>query len=962
MSMSRSVCVLSILISINLAFATHATGDEAPTLETGWTNPPNEARLRAYWWWLNGNVDKAAITRDLEQMKAKGFGGTVIFDAGGASQDGNGEVPAGPTFFSEAWRDLYRHCLREAHRLGLEISLNIQSGWNVGGPMVKPEDAVKRLVWSETTVQGPGQVTAQLAQPEGREGFYQDVRVVAYPLRSDLDPNRPKIKNWKVKALYEAVQFSGRNGWFLTNSTPDTSVLLEPENATAGEEDTKATEVLDLTDRLGSDGILKWDAPVGRWQVLRLGCTLADKCHTSTYSQGWSGYALDVLDRDAFRRYWEAVVQPLIEDAGPLAGQTLRYLHTDSWEIGVFNWTPTLIKEFKERRGYDPVPFLPVMAGRIVDGRDISNRFLHDFRKTLGDLAVDNHYGPMRDWAARYNIGIHPESGGPHFTPIDAQRCLGMDTVPMSEFWANSATHRVDDIVRFFVKQPASAAHVYGHPIVAAEGFTTVGPHWQETLWDNLKPSFDYACCEGLNRLVWHAFVCSPASMGIPGQQYFAGTHLNPLVTWWSRSEPFFAYINRCQWMLQQGLFVADVCYYYGDHVPNYAQLRTSDPAKLGPGYDYDVITEDAILNRLSCRDGRLVLPDGMSYRMLALASHESISLPVLRRLGELVQAGATVVGARPLAASGLTGYPSSDTEVKRLAETLWTDTGILDRPALEVLRDKGIAPDFEVTGTVDPQALIHAIHRRDRDTDIYFVASRGARPELILAAFRVADKAPEVWDPVTGERRFATDYALREGRTTVPLELGPYGSVFVVFREPADRHPASGQPNAKRFVTRLQVTGPWTVRFDPKWGGPESAEFRSLVSWTDRPEGGIRYYSGTATYEKTLALPAELAGKDLWLDLGQVHELAEVRVNGRSLGIVWAPPLRVDLSGVLRAGDSRLEIDVVNFWPNRIIGDAVLPPAERRTQTNVRKLTANTPLVPSGLLGPVVILERTGP
>ncbi len=217
--------------------------------------------------------------------------------------------------------------------------------------------------------------------------------------------------------------------------------------------------------------------------------------------------------------------------------------------------------------------------------------------------------------------------------PIDAQRCLGMNDAPMSEFWAWSWRHRVGDTNRFFVKQPASAAHTYGHRLVLAEGFTTIGPHWQETLWDNLKPSFDQAACEGLNLLVWHAFVCSPAEMGMPGQQYFAGTHFNPNTTWWSKSAPFLAYINRCQFLLQQGLFVADACYYYGDHVPNFAQLKRSDPARVLPGYDYDVVTEEVLLTRMSVRDGRIVLPDGMSYRVLVLPDRKSISLPVLRKL-----------------------------------------------------------------------------------------------------------------------------------------------------------------------------------------------------------------------------------------------------------------------------------------------------------------------------------------
>src|SRR6185312_11498527 len=273
---------------------------------------------------------------------------------------------------------------------------------------------------------------------------------------------------------------------------------------------------------------------------------------------------------------------------------------------------------------------------------------------------------------------------------------LGIGDFPMSEFWAASATHRTTDEARFFVKQPASAAHVYGRPWVAAESFTSIGPHWQETLWDNLKPSFDHALAEGLNRLVWHAFVCSPASAGVPGQQYFAGTHFNPNVTWWDESGPFIAYLNRCQALLQRGRFVADALYYYGDHVPNYAQGRASDPARVGAGYDYDVIPEDALLDRLQARGGGLVLPDGMSYRLLVLPEEPLISLPVLRKIRALVAAGATVLG----------------------------------RP---------------------PAGAYDTMHRRDGDADIYFVANRRAGPARLDARFRISGRAPELWDPVTG-------------------------------------------------------------------------------------------------------------------------------------------------------------------------------------------------------------------
>jgi hypothetical protein len=1102
----------------------------ADNLEKSFVDPPNSARLRAYWWWLNGNVTKAAITRDLEEMKAKGFGGALICDAGGAEQDDNDPVPHGSTFFTPEWRELYKHTLREADRLGLEMSLNILSGWNLGGPIVKASEAAKKLVWTETTLTGPGKIDQALPMPAIRDHYYQDLFIVAYRLKtintneglftgvtassqqpahpanavvdgvtqsfwasgtsaagagpsrehpewlqlnftrptradrlvlegrpgygprqcelqvsdngktfrrvkefameksghaeisfpvtegqsfrlvfvSSFDSgspeaprnvqvaklqlsgdgrtlsakpgNRRPIQNWAQKAMYSTLHFSA----------PDTSPLFQDLPAEPGEEETRSKEVVDLTSKLGKDGALRWQAPAGNWQILRFGCTIGDHARVSTCSEGWQGYSLDVLDAGAFQRYWDAVVEPLIADAGPLAGHALKYLHTDSWEVEAVNWTPTLREEFRNRRGYDLLAFLPVMAGRIVDSRPVSNRFLDDFRKTLGDLAIDHHYRLFRDLAHKHNLEIHPESGGPHAVPIDAQRCLGWNDAPMSEFWAWSWRHRVGESNRFFVKQPASAAHTYGRPLVLAEGFTTIGPHWQETLWDNLKPSFDQAACEGLNRLVWHAFVCSPAEMGIPGQQYFAGTHFNPNSTWWPKSGAFLGYINRCQFMLQRGLFVADACYYYGDHVPNFAQLKRSDPAKVLPGYDYDVATEEVVLRRMSVKNGRIVLPDGMSYTVLVLPERGSISLPVLRKLEGLVKAGATVIGPKPVETRTLTGYPGCDAEVVRLADSLWGNldgqsaaqrrygkgrviSGMIAREAL--LAD-GVKPDFELRPKdnapsansdpsgleVQPPGILDYIHRKMGDTDIYFVANRS---NLWLDAdclFRVKDKVPELWDPINGATREAGTWSQTEGRTALPLQFPPYGSMFVVFRHPSrNSASATSTRNFPSFSHPAEIPGPWTVKFDPKWGGPESVVFDQLVNWTTRPEQGIKYYSGTATYEKTFDLPVALRspGQRVALDLGQVRELAEVRLNGKSLGTLWAVPFRLDITDAVKATGNRLEIDVVNFWPNRIIGDQSLPPDKRFTRTNIRKLTKDTPLMDSGLLGPVRLLSE---
>jgi len=1093
-TMNRNFLIALILLLLP------AISLSADSLESDWDHPPRDARLRAYWWWLNGCVTKEAITRDLEEMKAKGFGGALICDADGSSQDGNDRAPHGPTFFSPEWRELYKHTLREATRLGLEMSLNIQSGWNLGGPMVTADDAAKKLVWSETGATGPANFAQKLPEPASRDGYYRDAVVVAYRLKSagakesvfsglkscseqptqplknlaDGDPNtfwvsttgklrvgpsrelpawvqfeflaptsverltillrpgygprecelqvsddgkvfrvvraftadekretvvtfdavsgnlfrfvvfgaydrgspqaprnaqiaelrltgkdgswpdsgakRRTLQNWEQKAGHKPLHFSA----------PDTSLLFEDVPAEAGEEDTRTADVLDLTAKLDQDGTLRWDVPAGEWQVFRFGCTIGNHSHVSTSSEGWQGFSLDVLDAGAFRRYWDAVVEPLITDAGQLAGKALKYLHTDSWEVEPLNWTPTMREEFRKRRGYDMTPWTPVLASRIVESRAASGRFLHDFRKTLGDLAIDNHYRLFRDGAHQHGLLIHPESGGPHAVPVDAQRCLGFNDAPMSEFWAWSWRHRIGDSNRFFVKQPASAAHTYGRRFVLAEGFTTIGPHWQETLWDNLKPSFDKACCEGLNLLVWHAFVCSPAAQGIPGIQYFAGTHLNPNVTWWTKSEPFFSYINRCQAMLQRGLFVADACYYYGDHVPNFAQHKRTDPARVLPGYDYDVITEESLLTRASVKKGRIVLPDGMSYRVLVLRDQKAISLPVLRKVKEFVAAGATVVGPKPTEAVSLR---DSDAEVKEIAAALWDQGSIVaNNTARDVLLAAGVKPDFEFSGG-DAQTDLNYLHRRDGNADIYFVANRSNRAESVACTFRVAGKAPELWDPVSGQRRFALAYTEADDRTSLPLEFAPCGSWFVVFREPASRHSPKAKNNTSSFTPLADLRGPWAVQFDPKWGGPASVEFASLDDWAKRPEDGIRFYSGTATYTKTFDLPAGIQHPAsgiqhrLWLNLGDLRELAEVHLNGKLLGIVWSPPFRVEITGAVKPTGNVLQVEVVNFWPNRIIGDDSLPPERRLTKTNIRKLTKDTPLMPSGLFGPVILL-----
>jgi len=405
---------------------------------------------------------------------------------------------------------------------------------------------------------------------------------------------------------------------------------------------------------------------------------------------------------------------------------------------------------------------------------------------------------------------------------------------------------------------------------------------------------------------------------------------------------------------------VADVAYYYGDHVPNFARLRKSDPAKLGAGYDYDVVTEEVILKHMKVKSGRLVLPDGVSYRLLVLPERTVISLPVLRKLQDLVEDGAIVIGPKPTGATGLKNFPASDIEVKSITDKLWNNKNVLsDRIAREVLLAHDIKPDFECLANSNAPATteVNFIHRRDGEAEIYFVASRSTNAAMLNCAFRVTGKAPELWNAVTGEHKFAPTYEEKAGRTVVPLDFAPCGSWFVIFRESSAKHPANPQRNVATFAPVSELTGRWTVSFDPKWGGPEVVAFDSLVDWTKRPEPGIKFYSGKAVYRKSFDAPTNSVGRSVWLDLGDVRELAEVKVNGQSCGITWSPPFRVNITRALKPGPNQLEIEVVNFWPNRIIGDVQLPKEKRLTKTNVRKLTSENQMMKSGLLGPVKLM-----
>lgn len=910
----RTCRLIALMALCAAAFARGAV----PDLEDGFRDTPMNARPWAYYWWLNGNVDERTITRDLAAMKQYGFGGLLLFDARGYHDDVN-HVPAPEPkmeFMSPDWRRLVRHTLAEADRLGLQVSINLSScAGALKGPWEVGDDAPKQLLWTAAGATGPGRFTTDGRRPEDRR--FRDVAVLA--------------------VRHEDPAADG----------PSVSADAWQEMAPATERAVAVAEVVDLTDRMDAQGALTWDVPAGRWTVLRFGCVTM-KGHE---------FDVDILDPKAVTGHFSRMGRALLDDAGPLAGRTLTHFYSVSWEGAAPTWTPALEREFENYRSYPLRPWLPVLAGFAVRSRAESERFLHDYYKTLADCFARNFYGTLRELSNRAGLQWHAESGGPWnrklaaFEHADQFVFLAQNDMPQGEFWLpQRALHR----------PVAMTAHTHGRPLAAAEAFTHMLQHWSPYP-ALLKPRADAAFCDGINQLIWHTFTASPPELGLPGSEYFAGTHLNPNVTWASMARPFVDHLARCQFLLRQGRFVADACVYTGDRpylhwdqgVSNWSPRATLPWPR---GHAFDVVSTDVLLTRLAVQDGHLVLPDGMTYRLLIVdLDEETMPLPALRKILALRQAGATVIVGRrqPLRTSGRTDFPACDEELRKRAEELWSAAGA---SPVEALTAKGIRPDFE--------SPWNWTHRRDGDCDIYFVAG-GGTSECI---FRVKGRQPELWDPVTGSRRDADNWrATADGRTAVSLSLPTNGSVFVVFRRPttASRHDA--KPAA--IAATIPLDGPWEVTFDPKLGGPENpVTFDRLEDWTKRTEEGIRHYSGTATYRMRLALaPVHIAHRaSRLLHLGEVNHIARVRVNDRDCGIAWTAPWTVELGDALQPGQNEVEIEVANTWVNRLIGDAGLPAERRVTKTNVKLETGKRalkpyqsfapgdPLMPSGLPGPV--------
>jgi hypothetical protein len=1005
------------------------------------------------------------------------------------------------------------------------------------------------------------------------------------PLRSIQFSPRLRLEGFDTK--------DGDTGGFVDEMSSDTHAV--------GDVGIGHGETVDLTGSLAAEGKLTWQVPAGDWTILRVGFTPNGRENHPAPPEG-TGLECDKFSQAALDAHWAGFMEKLVADAGPLAGKAFVGGVIDSYEVGGQNWSGNFAAEFQRRRGYDPTPYLAAFTGRVVDSPEVTERFLWDVRRTIADLFADDYYGHFSELCHSNGLiaSIEPYTG-----PFESLQCGKPADIVMGEFWSGSQGNSS-------VKLAASVAHIYGKKVVGAESFTAA-PSAQHGRWledpYSLKALGDLEYCTGLNRFIFHRYAMQPWTNRWPGMTMGQwGFHFERTETWWNQGKAWIDYVSRCQFLLQQGRYVADAAYFNGESVPS--EMREGNPA-LPAGYQYDAVNSDVLLNHARVKDGRLNLDGGASYAVLILPPQDAnLTPPLLRQIAQFVRDGLTVVGARPQHSPSLEDYPRCDAEVRDLAEQLWGNCDgktvqehaagngrvAWGKPLAELFGEIKLPPDFEYEGGSGDSRILYC-HRQLPDAEIYFVSNQQDRRDRVECSFRVAGRVPELWNAQSGNIEPAPVWREENGRTIVPLQFDPAGSVFVVFRDrpqgdhfvtythadagapqqkerpdlrilkatygsstlpdkpwidvtqkvrslvaqgtldiPANNDlagddpapgvvkqlrvelnvnghaetltadenddlelpasptitravygklagaqvsvdvtkrlaslardgslsvradneltggdPAFGSPKeltveytlggvsnrvsvaegdtltlpesgsaadtvnyelngsgggtvmlrafapghyqfqsaAGKTVTaeiralpeRQEIAGSWQLNFPPNWGAPASVTLDRLISWSSDSDSGVKYFSGTATYDKDIDIAAGdfAPDREIWLDLGRVKNFAEVSVNGTPFGVLWKPPFRLNITAAAKPGKNRLQVKVTNLWPNRLIGDEQLPddrewngkelkawpqwlldgkpsPTGRLTFTTWHHWTKDDALLESGLLGPVTL------
>jgi hypothetical protein len=1064
--------------------------------------PPKAAKPQVWWHWMDGNVSKEGIRKDIEWMKRNGIGGFHQFDAGGVNMPRAAKTKL--PYFSDGWKDAFRFALNLADSLDMDVTIASAPGWSsTGGTWVKPQDAIKKLEWRTMDVRG-GKVSVQLPDLYNVVGPYQDYhtendRIKVNPYGEDLYvlavrlPSSDKPMNalgsvicsndstisvefrnpQTIKSLtLKSMAIGGRpkegtvkctnylessdDGlkWrkvcdieptvlpYLTMNIPPTCAqyfrvkgekLESLELYTVSKvnhcqelggfgiihdfwkyhtpyskDAIRTSDIIDLTGKMTTDGKLECSLPAGRWRIYRFGWSITGKINHPASPEA-TGLEVDKLDPDAWMRYFRTYLDLYKEASGGMLGQKgIRYLLVDSYEAGTYTWTPKLAEEFKARRGYDLTPWLPVLAGEIIGSSQMSERFLWDWRKTLGELFCEN-YDRINDIVKEYDLaGRYTESH-------ETNRAFtgdGMDpkikaTIPMAAFWMeNTPTGSSVPSAVCDIRESASVSHIYGKPLVAAESFTVDGDQGRAYTYcpESMKYVADVALSAGVNRFVIHESASQPNDEYLPGLQLFHyGQWLHRNETWGEYAWVLTDYLARSSSMLQQGKSNADILLYYGEDLNIsglYGGKTFNSLPQVPDGYEYDFANPTVIKTGIKAENGMLVAPSGAYYKILWMDRNcEVMSLEILRKIKEFADAGVIICGNEPQKCAGM---KADDRAFASIVEDVWHSgrKNVYTDGLEDCLKRSGIRPDFIASSSsAECGGGFRYVHRTLNDsTQIYWVRNFSGKDSDVELSFRDGGNFAAIFNSDNGEitgatvqqdgdrskvklRMLSTDarFVVLSGKPQITMTVDTLlycGTDSAIVRK-ADSpenavHPENcheGLSSISGFTeetgqmheteTILTVDTPWTVHFAQKNGGTADEKFPELVSWTEKEDPVVKYFSGTAVYNVTVSIDSvQLADNTrIFLDLGSVKNIADVTINGTPAGVLWKAPFRTtDIKKILNAGENTLEIKVTNVWRNRMIGD--VQPDEKHPVTSIRRFyKADDELIPSGLLGPVVIM-----
>ena len=759
----------------------------------------------------------------------------------------------------------------------------------------------------------------------------------------------PRVEDYAEKTLSKMFPtphpYWKEYQWPKQPETRDEELLIKP------------SEVIDISKNMNPDGRLNWNVPEGDWIIMRAGMAPTGVTNGPASPEA-TGLEVDKMNKEHVAEHFSAFLGEILRRIPAEDRKTWRVTVQDSYETGGQNWTDSLIEKFKAQFGYSPLPYIPVMKGLVVGSEDMSDRFLWDLRRFVADKVAYEYVAGLREVSHKHGLHTWLENYGHWGFPAEFLQYGGQSDEVGGEFWSEGELGNIEN------RAASSCAHIYGKTKVSAESFTAGGKAFARYP-ALLKQRGDRFFTEGINNTLLHVYIEQPYEDKMPGVNAGFGTEFNRFNTWFLDMDLFTKYLKRCNFMLQQGKYVADVAYFIGEDAPKMTGVR--DP-ELPKGYSFDYINAEVIENRLAVKNGKLVLPDGMSYRILVLPKLETMRPELLRKIKDLVSQGAVILGPKPNRSPGLQNYPQADKEIKRTASELWGNIdgknvkfnkfgkgmvidGMDMQEALNLIR---VIPDYQAA--VNDSSLF--IHRTLPGGEVYFISNQTERTISINPQFRVTGKSPELWDAINGSVRDLSAYNVNEKGTSVPIKLEPFQSAFIVFRKPTQKSGLNSiTANFPDPTRTYEITGPWKVAFDAKMRGPEKPViFQKLTDWSKNQENSIKYYSGTATYSKTFNSFKAQNGERVFLDLGKVIAMAKVKVNGVEMGGVWTPPYQVDITDAIKAGENKVEITVVNNWMNRLIGDLRLPAEQRKTWVSLNPYNANSTLQPSGLMGPVIL------